>query len=88
MWVNPDPLFTDARIRGLYALAADPEEPMTNDLQREAIRGLGRLARQGNVEAQAALSRVAQRPDLHPLLREMTREEIELPVPRHAEPAS
>ena len=61
---------------------------MTNDLQREAIRGLGRLARQGNVEAQAALSRVAQRPDLHPLLREMTREEIELPVPRHAEPAS
>ena len=82
------PLFTDTSVQGLYALAVDPEEPMINDMQREAIRGLGDLARQGNVDAMAALSRVARRPDLHPLLREMTREEIELPAPPRAGKAS
>ena len=82
------PLFTDTRVRGLYALAVDPEEPMINDLQRDAIRGLGDLARQGNSEALAALSRVARQPDLHPFLREITHEEMSPPVLPRAGKAS
>jgi hypothetical protein len=76
------PPFTDPGVQGLSFLVMDPGEPMINDLQRGAIRGLGLLARQGNVEAQAALVRVARRPDLHPILREMSLLEIALPVPR------
>jgi len=82
------PPFTDAQVQDLYFLVMDPEEPMINNMQREAIRGLGDLARQGNVEAQAALSRVARRPDLHPFLREITHEEMMLPVPPRAGNAS
>ena len=82
------PHFTNARVRGLYFLAADNEEPMINDMQREAIRQLGRLARQGNVEAEAALARVARLPGLHPLLQEMARGEMVLPVPERALQAS
>jgi hypothetical protein len=82
------PPFTDPVVQGLYSLVMDPEEPVINDLQRGAIRGLGLLARQGNVEAQAALSRVARRTDLHPMLREMTLQEMQLPVPTRAGKAS
>jgi hypothetical protein len=78
------PHFTDAQVQGLYFLAADSEEPMINDMQREAIRELGRLVRKGNAEAQAALTRLARLPDLHPLLREIVRGEMGLPAPKRA----
>ena len=79
--------FTDAQVQGLFFLAADAEEPMINDMQREAIRQLGHLSRQGNREAQAALAQLTKR-DLHPLLREMALGELGIPVPRRAMQAS
>jgi len=78
------PHFTNARVRGLYFLAADNEEPMINDMQREAIRQLGHMMQKGNLEAQEALRRIARLPDLHPLLREIAWGEMGLPVPKRA----
>jgi hypothetical protein len=82
------PHFTNAQVQGLYFLAADAEEPMINDMQREAVRELGRMVRKGNAEAQVALTRLARLPDLHPLLREIVRGEMGLPAPKRAVQAS
>jgi hypothetical protein len=55
----------------LYLLARGGDEPMINDVQKEAIRMLSDLSAQGNKDAQESLIKLWHVPNYHILLREM-----------------
>jgi hypothetical protein len=73
--VNPV-IFKDENIFNLYNLAKTAEEPMINDIQREAVDFLGNFAMKGNEEAVTALQMLYRFPYLHPHLREMVASKI------------
>jgi hypothetical protein len=75
---------TDARVKFLFRIVNDGNEPMLNDQQRTAIKILGDMARSGNESAMKALTELLRAPFIHPLLRETIDAERRLPLPRPA----
>jgi hypothetical protein len=69
-------IFKDENVFNLYIIAKTTDEPMINDVQREAVNFLGDFAIKGNEEAVTALQMLYRFPDLHPLLREMVASKI------------
>ena len=61
----------DEGINILYAIARQIEDAEAYPDQKEAIRQIKRLAASGNPDANIALNRLRQVPDLHPFLREI-----------------
>lgn len=69
-------IFGDEKVFNLYIIAKSTEEPMINDVQREAVEFLGDFAREGNDDAVVALNMLYRHPGLHPLLREKVASKI------------
>jgi hypothetical protein len=69
-------IFKDENVFNLYVIAKTTDEPMINDVQREAVDFLGDFAKKGNEEAVTALQMLNRFPDLHPHLREMVASKI------------
>jgi hypothetical protein len=61
----------DSSVFPLYILARGGDEPMINDVQKEAIRVLSDLSVKGNEDAREALIKLWHIPSYHILLREM-----------------
>ncbi len=74
--------FKDETVLHLYLSVKDCNEPMINEIQRDAVDILFGMARGGNEEAVAALHDLARTPSLHPLLREQIRYTPGIPVAR------
>ncbi|MDD3622924.1 MAG: hypothetical protein PHQ81_11020 [Methanofollis sp.] len=66
--------FESGTILRLYLSVKDENEPMVNDIQRNAVDLLGIMAQEGNAEAHEALNALADAPMIHPLLREQIRQ--------------
>ncbi|MBP2146525.1 hypothetical protein J2129_001979 [Methanofollis sp. W23] len=66
--------FEDGTVFRLYLSVKDDNEPMVNDIQRDAVDLLGIMAQKGNTEAHDALSALADAPMIHPILREQIRQ--------------
>lgn len=66
--------FEDSMVFRLYLSVKDENEPMVNDIQREAVDLLSLMAQKGNTEASDALNILADAPMIHPLLREQIRQ--------------
>jgi hypothetical protein len=69
-------IFNDERVLNLYLLARNSEEPMINEVKREAVQYLGEMAKGQNDEAVDALRMLFRVPGLHPLLKEMVAAEL------------
>lgn len=65
--------FKDETVLHLYLSVKDCNEPMINEIQRDAVDILLGMARGGNEEAATALCDLARSPMVHPLLREQIR---------------
>ena len=61
----------DDAIMDLFVLARSNEGALSEETQKEAVRQLKRIARQGNNEAEKALDRLLSSPMVDPLLREV-----------------
>ncbi|WP_342679861.1 hypothetical protein [Methanofollis sp. UBA420] len=72
--------YDDETILQLYLSIKDSNEPMVNEVQRDAVDLLTGMAQNGNTEAFRALEDLAGAPMVHPLLREQIRSVIGTPV--------
>ena len=61
----------DVEIRTLYCIAREEEGAGITEPQKESVRQLKTLARQGNPDAGTALSLLRRVPDMHPFMREL-----------------
>ncbi|MDD4255967.1 MAG: hypothetical protein PHP59_11405 [Methanofollis sp.] len=68
--------YDDENVLQLYLSIKDSNEPMVNEIQRNAVDLLTGMARNGNSEAGIALEDLARAPMVHPLLREQIRSVI------------
>lgn len=66
--------FEDRTVFQLYLSVKDDNEPMVNDVQRNAVDILGIMAQKGSAEAFDALNTLADAPMIHPILREQIRQ--------------
>ena len=69
-------IFKDENVLHLYIMAKGIDEPMINEIQREAVDFLGTYAMKGNEEAVTAMQMLYLFPELHPLLREIVASKI------------
>jgi len=74
--------FKDETVLHLYLSVKDCNEPMINEIQRDAVDVLVEMARSGNEEAAIALRDLARAPQIHPLLREQIRYTPGIPTVR------
>jgi hypothetical protein len=74
--------FKDETVLHLYLTVKDCNEPMINEIQRNAVDALFGMVKSGNEEATVALHDLARAPSLHPLLREQIRYTPGLPATR------
>jgi hypothetical protein len=65
--------YDDETVLQLYLSIKDSNEPMVNEIQRNAVDLLTGMARNGNSEAGIALEDLAGAPMVHPILREQIR---------------
>jgi hypothetical protein len=61
----------DDGIRAIYCIARDEDGAEITEPQKEAVRQLKKLARQGNPDAGIALNLLGRVPDMHPFMREL-----------------
>jgi hypothetical protein len=73
--------YDDETVLQLYLSVKDGNEPMVNEIQRDAVDLLTSMARDGNNEASRALEDLAGAPMVHPILREQIRSMIGIPAP-------
>ncbi|WP_067048290.1 hypothetical protein [Methanofollis ethanolicus] len=72
--------YDDETVLQLYLSVKDSNEPMVNEVQRDAVDLLTEMAQNGNTEAFRALEDLASAPMVHPLLREQIRPVIGTPI--------